>query len=137
MILFDMPSCSIDCREALGVQGCIAGNQVEYPCALVLVYEDLFDQMQREINSFEEDFPHSVFLDDERVDCMVRALALLCRRQCHLAVAFQGHHKVLLEPMLDKHHVLCRSIPNIVNDGAKCDLIFQPGTQQTLIISVL
>ena len=68
MIGFHVPSFAIDSGDGLESQGGIAGHQIQNTDAAIFVCEDLLDQQQREIDTFQIDrtYANCIWIAGER-----------------------------------------------------------------------
>ncbi len=62
MVGFDVPSFTIDSRDLVSREGRIAGQQILNTRTTLLVYEDLLDEQEREIDTFPLDFHSGIRL---------------------------------------------------------------------------
>ncbi len=93
----------------------------------IFVCKDLFGQQKREIYSFKIDFHSALFCHGHGVNRLILSLSLIGLGKGYLTIVFQRHYKMFLQRMLDKHHVIGRSIPNIVQNIAKLNAILDTG----------
>ena len=64
MVRFHVPSLTIDSGDLVEGQGRIAGHQILNALTAIFVCEDLLDQQEREIDTFQVDFQRGI-----RVKC--------------------------------------------------------------------
>ncbi len=67
MIGFDGPPFLIERRDPVVGEGGIAGHQILHANAVILVYEDVLDQQEREVHAFKVDFQGGVQFEFQRV----------------------------------------------------------------------
>ena len=107
-----------------------AGDQIQDTAAAISVYEDLFDQVEREINALQVNGHDRIRFKFQRIDTHILTVLFVLKTQRHFVTGFQGHDEIALQVMFDKHHVVRRRIPDIVEHIAKRYLILHGSAQQ-------
>src|ERR671914_1724707 len=120
---FHVPPFLIDGGNVVEGQRGIAGDQIQHTRAAVFVCEDLLDQQEREGDSFQIYLLGAVVFKHQRVHSDIFALSLIFQTQRYLAIGFERHDEILLQGLLDKHHVLSRGKPHIVQHVLEWDLV--------------
>ena len=68
MVGFHVPSFTIDSGHLVGGQGAITGHQILNPRTAIFVYEDLLEQQEREIDTFQIDFHRGIRFECQLVE---------------------------------------------------------------------
>ena len=123
VITFHLPPFVIGRGQVVKRQGGITGDQIANAHAAVFVCEDLLDQHQREVHSFEIDFPRGVRFQLQRVHSDIPALLLVRLTQGDFAIGLEGTDKVALLLLFDEHHGFRRGKPHIEEHKAKGDAV--------------
>ena len=100
-------------------QGGITGDQIAHTTAAIFVCEDLFDQDERKVHSFEIDFPCGLRFQLQSVHSAIAALLLVGLTQGDLAIGFQRTNKVTVLVVFNKDQVFRRGEPHLAEDKAK------------------
>jgi len=98
--------------------------------------EDLLDQQQREIDTFQIDFQWGIGFERQTVDLYPLSIPFGWQTECHFTVGLEGHDKVFVQVMLDEHHILGGAIPDITQDVLEGDLVVAGMGQQVAIIFI-
>ena len=123
MITFHSPPFVIGRGHVVKRQGGITGDQIANADTAIFVCEDLFDQHERKVDSFEIDFPRGLRFQLQGVHSDIAALLLVGLTQGDFAIGFQGTNKVAVLLLFDKDHGFCRGKPHIEEDKAKGNAI--------------
>lgn len=139
VVLFHVPSCTIDCSDLLMGELDIRTDQILGDLAAVIVYEELFAQQEGELYPFKVDHPYltCTLLQWHCVHAHIPALPFVRLSESHFAVTLQGHDELSLQLSFDQAHILCRGIPHVREHVTELDLIVVSLPEQCLIMFVL
>jgi hypothetical protein len=93
----------------------------------------LLDHLEREIHALQINGQGGSRFQFQFMDPRILSLLLGFQVQGNLAIAFQRHDKIALKVEFDEAHVVCRSVPDIINHVAEGYLIGNGLPQQLLI----
>src|SRR5258708_5449761 len=137
MIGFHVPSFTIDSGDVLEGQVGIAGHQIQNTNTAIFVCEDLLEEQQREIDTFQIDFLSGVRFECQTVDTYPLTVAFGLLTQGYFAIGFEWHYEVLLQFMLDKHHIVRCAVPDIAQDVLERNLVAADRAEQLAVRLVL
>ncbi len=100
-------------------QGGLTGDQITHAGAAVCVCEDLFAEEEREIDSFELDFPRGLRFQFERSHSDIAALGFVRRTQGHFAIGLEGTDKIAFLLLFNESQGVRRSEPDSEEHEAK------------------
>lgn len=123
MVGFHVPSFTIDNGHLIGGQGGIVGHQILNPRAAIFVCKNLLDQQKREIDTFQIDFHRGIRLKCQLIEKHPLPVTFGLLTQGNLAITLKRHDEVLVQIMLDEHHVFGGTVPHITQHILKQNLV--------------
>lgn len=137
MIFFDAPSFLIDGRDLGRGHGQITADQREHTVCAIFVCEDWLGQQQREIHAFQVDFQQRARVPVSRSTLDREPRLCVREAQGHVPVGWERHDEVLVQIMLDEHHVLRRGRPGVIEDLARPETLLLTGHTPLSVAVVL
>src|SRR5258708_22055740 len=91
MVGFDVPSFTIDSRDLVSGEASIAGHQILNTGTAIFVCEDLLQEYEREINTFQVDFQTGIRFKCQLVETYPLTIAFGLLTQGNLAIGLERH----------------------------------------------
>ena len=136
MIGFHVPSFAIESGHLVKSEGGIAGHQILNTHTAIFVCEDLLDQQEREIDTFQIDFQRGIGLEGHSVQSFPLTVAFGLLTQGDFTIGLERHDKGFAQVMLDEPHILGGAVPDITQDILEGDLVVL-GVGQQLTVSLI
>lgn len=127
---FDAPSFLKELRDAVITERQIARHQIAHARRTVFVFEDLFEEQNRERHLLQPNLTSRIRWQIEFADCHVRTALVVAFAQGHLAVLLERHNEVFLQIKFDELHIVGRRIPEVVQHVLELHLIVNRHAQQ-------
>ncbi len=136
MVGFHVPSFAIDGGHLVNDQGAIAGYQILNARTTIFVCEDLLEEQEREIDTFQIDFQRGIGFKCQLVEPYPSTVTFSCLVQGDLAIGLQRHDKAFAQVVLDEHHILGITVPHIAQNVLELNVIVLGSGQQCSIILI-
>jgi hypothetical protein len=100
-----------------------------HPRAAIFVCEDLLDQQEWEIDTFQIDFHRGIRFKRQLVETYPLTVTFGLLTQSDLAISVEWHDEVFIQVVVDEQHVLGGTIPHIAQDIAKWNRVAWGGAR--------